>query len=540
MPTFTGRKNLSLLARAIGVPRTTVDASLEQVGLTGRDKERFKGYSLGMKQRLAIAATLLKSPDLLILDEPTNGLDPAGIRDIRDMIRGLGESGVTVLLSSHILAEVQQVCHSVSIIGNGRLLASGDVDDLVGEGSTSTTRVRVADQPTAANHLKRAGYTVASNGDGALHVEGAAQHRADHPAARRAGHVRQRAHPGPSRPGVGVSAADQGRDVEGRCRMRLFLVELSRFRSRRAIALMLIAAALLTAVLATATIWETRPVSAQDMANAQAQAEAEAQQPWFQRDMKRCQEHPRRFMGPGATAEDCEQMMPQADWFIDRSELSLRQVQSDTGIAVLMIVSALMIIIGATFAGADWSSGSMSNQVLFEPRRAKVWLAKAAALFAGTLIAAAVIVAAFWVTIYVTAELRGISTGATVQENIRWVAGRGVLLAALGALGGYALSMLLRHTVGTLAVMFAYAVGGEALTASLPISGAGRWSLSNNVFAWLYDGHRYYDDSLPCSPREMCDQMARMTQGQGVSYLGLLLVVVVLLSVLFFRRRDIP
>jgi ABC-2 type transport system ATP-binding protein len=175
VPTFTGRKNLTLLARSIGVPATTVDDAIERVGLTGRDKERFKGYSLGMKQRLAIAATLLKSPDLLILDEPTNGLDPAGIRDIRDMIRGLGESGVTVLLSSHILAEVQQVCHSVSIIGNGRLLASGNVDDLVGAGAASTTRVRVADQPTAATHLERAGFTVATNGDGALHVEGAAQ-----------------------------------------------------------------------------------------------------------------------------------------------------------------------------------------------------------------------------------------------------------------------------------------------------------------------------------------------------------------------------
>jgi ABC-2 type transport system ATP-binding protein len=175
VPTFTGRKNLTLLARSIGVPATTVDDAIERVGLTGRDKERFKGYSLGMKQRLAIAATLLKSPDLLILDEPTNGLDPAGIRDIRDMIRGLGDSGVTVLLSSHILAEVQQVCHSVSIIGNGRLLASGNVDDLVGAGAASTTRVRVADQPTAATHLERAGFTVATNGDGALHVEGAAQ-----------------------------------------------------------------------------------------------------------------------------------------------------------------------------------------------------------------------------------------------------------------------------------------------------------------------------------------------------------------------------
>jgi ABC-2 type transport system ATP-binding protein len=171
VPTFTGRTNLALLARSIGVPRRNVDAAIAQVGLAGRDRERFKGYSLGMKQRLAIAATLLKSPDLLILDEPTNGLDPAGIRDIRDMIRELGESGVTVLLSSHILAEVQQVCHSVSIIGNGRLLASGDVDDLVGDGGVRTSRLVIADPGAAAVVLRRQGLTVTRDGD-ALHVQG--------------------------------------------------------------------------------------------------------------------------------------------------------------------------------------------------------------------------------------------------------------------------------------------------------------------------------------------------------------------------------
>ncbi|HEX6248207.1 MAG TPA: ABC transporter ATP-binding protein [Nocardioidaceae bacterium] len=171
VPTFTGRKNLSLLARSVGLPATRVDAALAQVGLTGRDKERYKGYSLGMKQRLALAATLLKSPDLLILDEPTNGLDPAGIRDIRDMIRDLGESGVTVLLSSHILAEVQQVCHSVSIIGNGRLLASGKVEDLVGGRAGGTTRVGVSDPAAAADHLERAGYSVLRE-NGHLLVDG--------------------------------------------------------------------------------------------------------------------------------------------------------------------------------------------------------------------------------------------------------------------------------------------------------------------------------------------------------------------------------
>ncbi|CAA9360443.1 MAG: Efflux ABC transporter, ATP-binding protein [uncultured Nocardioidaceae bacterium] len=173
IPAFTGRKNLSLLAGSTGLPSKRVDAAIAQVGLTGREHQRYRGYSLGMKQRLAIAATLLKSPDLLILDEPTNGLDPAGIRDIRDMIRELGDSGVTVLLSSHILAEVQQVCHAVSIIGNGRLLASGDVDKLTGVTSDSF-RVGVADPREAARMLSKAGFRVDRDGE-SLTVKGVAR-----------------------------------------------------------------------------------------------------------------------------------------------------------------------------------------------------------------------------------------------------------------------------------------------------------------------------------------------------------------------------
>jgi len=169
-PHFTGHQNLTLLARTIGAGSDRVDAALETVRLTGRERDRYKAYSLGMKQRLAIAATLLKDPDLLILDEPTNGLDPAGIREIRDTIRDLGASGVTVLLSSHILAEVQQVCTSATIIGNGRMLASGTVEDLLSTSGT-TYRVRVADPAAAHRHLEAAGFTV-SVGDHGLVIEG--------------------------------------------------------------------------------------------------------------------------------------------------------------------------------------------------------------------------------------------------------------------------------------------------------------------------------------------------------------------------------
>lgn len=168
--TFSGRKNLSLLARSVGLARSAVDSALDQVGLTDRARDDYRTYSLGMRQRLAIAAALLKSPDLLILDEPTNGLDPAGIQSIREMIRDLGDSGVTVLLSSHILAEVQQVCHSVSIVGEGRLLASGTVEELLGE-NVSRTRVGVADPQGAKHFLESAGYTVTREVDH-LVVEG--------------------------------------------------------------------------------------------------------------------------------------------------------------------------------------------------------------------------------------------------------------------------------------------------------------------------------------------------------------------------------
>lgn len=323
--------------------------------------------------------------------------------------------------------------------------------------------------------------------------------------------------------------------------MRLLKVELTRFRSRRAIVLVLIAAALLTALVAGTTIWETRPVSAADQARAEKLAAQERDQPWAKRDLRQCLKDPQGWMGPRATAEDCEQMQPQADWYLDRSQLDLESVEEGQGTAIIVMLTALLLVVGTTFAGADWASGSVSNQLLFEPRRARVWLAKAGAVFLGAAVTATVLLGAFWLTLYLVAESRGISTGATVQESIRWGAARGIVLAAGAATGAYALTMLLRHTVGTLATLFAYAVGGEILMNTLPIEGIARWSLSNNVFAWIFDGYQYYDPSLPCSPTtDMCDQFARLSLQSGAWFLGLLVLGVAMLSVLLFRRRDIP
>jgi ABC-2 type transport system ATP-binding protein len=176
-PAFSGRKNLELLADAIGAPRKRVGEVLEETSLNERGKDRFKTYSLGMKQRLAIAATLLKQPDLLIFDEPTNGLDPAGIREIRETMRGLGEQGRTVLVSSHILAEVEQVADTVSIIGHGRLLASGTVAEVIGGSGKSTVKIAVDNLDRAAAILTAANLAVRAEGNH-LFVDGA-EHSAE-------------------------------------------------------------------------------------------------------------------------------------------------------------------------------------------------------------------------------------------------------------------------------------------------------------------------------------------------------------------------
>ena len=162
---FTARRTLRLLATTGGVKRKRVDQVLETVGLRDRAKERVKTYSLGMKQRLAVAMALLKSPHLLILDEPANGLDPAGIREMRDLLRAVGQSGVTVLLSSHILSEVQQVCDTVSIISMGRRVITGPVSEVLSQFDKGDVRVRVADLDAAAKVIGDAGLPVQVYGD---------------------------------------------------------------------------------------------------------------------------------------------------------------------------------------------------------------------------------------------------------------------------------------------------------------------------------------------------------------------------------------
>lgn len=130
-PYMTAKENLELVCKIKGTPFSKVTEKLELVGLLERQNDKFRTYSLGMKQRLAIASALLNDPEILILDEPTNGLDPQGIRQIRDIIRVIASHGTTILLASHLLDEVQKVCSHVVVLRKGEMLYQGSVNDMI-------------------------------------------------------------------------------------------------------------------------------------------------------------------------------------------------------------------------------------------------------------------------------------------------------------------------------------------------------------------------------------------------------------------------
>jgi ABC-2 type transport system ATP-binding protein len=168
-PRFSGRRNLQILGRIDG-REAGVDAALERVGLAERAKDPVRTYSLGMKQRLGIAAALLKDPSVLILDEPANGLDPAGIVEVRELIRSLGAEGRTVFVSSHILSEVQQTADRVAILARGRLVKAGPVHEVLAAGRARGMLVRVSD-PEAGKRALASADLSATIDDGTLRVD---------------------------------------------------------------------------------------------------------------------------------------------------------------------------------------------------------------------------------------------------------------------------------------------------------------------------------------------------------------------------------
>jgi ABC-2 type transport system ATP-binding protein len=169
-PGRSGRNHLRVLAEAAGLPRSRVEEVLALVELSGSAKRRVKGYSLGMRQRLGLAAAILGDPEVLVLDEPANGLDPAGIRWLRDFLRSLAAEGRTILVSSHVLSEVAQTADRVVIIHRGRLIKQASVAEVLA-GAEGATRVRTPDAPRLRELLAAAGASVTEVGEGVLAVD---------------------------------------------------------------------------------------------------------------------------------------------------------------------------------------------------------------------------------------------------------------------------------------------------------------------------------------------------------------------------------
>jgi ABC-2 type transport system ATP-binding protein len=168
-PTMSARENLRILARIDRIGPKQVERVLEQVGLAERAGDAVRKYSLGMRQRLGLAAALLKDPALLVLDEPANGLDPAGIRQVRELLRELGREGRTVFVSSHILAEVEQVCDTIAILRRGKCVAAGSVASVLASAGPPGWLVKVDDLSAGFDVLRGAALEV-ERVDGHLRV----------------------------------------------------------------------------------------------------------------------------------------------------------------------------------------------------------------------------------------------------------------------------------------------------------------------------------------------------------------------------------
>jgi ABC-2 type transport system ATP-binding protein len=170
-PYLSGRKNLRLLADLDGgAPTSRIDEVLDVVDLRDRAKDRVGGYSHGMKQRLGIAASLLREPQLLLLDEPTTGLDPAGMRDMRELVKRLASEGITILLSSHILAEVEELCNRVAIIRSGRIIYEGLLEELL-QSAAGGYRLKATDPERARAVLLARGVEGVNLVDGELRFQ---------------------------------------------------------------------------------------------------------------------------------------------------------------------------------------------------------------------------------------------------------------------------------------------------------------------------------------------------------------------------------
>jgi hypothetical protein len=320
----------------------------------------------------------------------------------------------------------------------------------------------------------------------------------------------------------------------------LVRVELARYRSRRIIALLLLLAALLAALVAMKSVWDTRPITAQEQATAAKDAEIAAERSDIKADIDKCLADPAKYLFYGATASDCRDLLAASPRsYLPREPLDLGGTLKGNGLGAALAIAGLLVIAASVYAGSDWSSGSVVTQLLFEPRRGRLWAAKAAAVTLASGVVALVTLGGFWLALYLVAVDRDVPHGSAVMSDVGWHLLRAVTFAMGAALGSYALTMLFRHAVATLSLLFAISVGGEVLTYLVPLDNLGRWTLGNNVYGWLETRMEFFDPTARCARNGDCDRLAHIGHLQGGLYLLALLALAVVVSVLVFRRRDV-
>jgi ABC-type transport system involved in multi-copper enzyme maturation permease subunit len=321
--------------------------------------------------------------------------------------------------------------------------------------------------------------------------------------------------------------------------IRLVRVELTRLRWRRAVVLLLLFCIAIPALIGITRAWSTRPVSDGEIASVIEDNAGE---------IKRCTDKPRHYGLPRTAGEEqCQDQI--LSWYTGREKLTLAGEMLDgPGMGVVAVLTALLLLVGTTFAGHDWNSGSMSNQLLFEARRGRVWTAKALAVTLVGAVTAALVSTAYWLAMWATMQLRDIPVADGGRLDALLFGLRGAGFAAAAALGGYALTMLFRSTVATVGVLFGVAIAGGIVIATLGIGE--QWQPQKNVSTIVKDGTTYYVE-VPEScyngpPRQgpesgsECDSERYLSPWHGVGYYGAALLVTVGASVISFQRRDVP
>ncbi|KAA1426480.1 hypothetical protein [Nocardioides antri] len=327
---------------------------------------------------------------------------------------------------------------------------------------------------------------------------------------------------------------------------RLLRVELTRLLSRRAVLVLLVVAVAIPTVIGVATVLNSRPPSPAEIANAERSLEQEMESPWFQKQLAKCEANPGRWgvePGPDVEQSCAESMGMTIHNYLWWNELQLvEERDSGSGLAVVIVLAILMMLAGTTFAGHDWASGSVSNQLLFEPRRPLVWAAKAVVVTAVTGVFAAVVITAYWLFLGAVARSRDLPVGDGLLLDCLRSGWRGAGVAAAAALAGYGLTMLFRSTVAALGILLASSVAGGVVLAVVGIGSV--WNPGLNVAAVILDGATYWAD-VQCPgeaalPGETCSVERTLPLGRALWFLGVGLVLFATASVASFQRRDVP